>query len=97
MFMYHDASTALLLDLRRRLKAVVDVLHAITRDWITLARSLDHTAQWDGTLLLCRISIWQGEVVLVSGVEGLHRKFSDFIHKVVVHRREEAIRGWRTW
>ena len=30
-------------------------------------------------------------------VQGLHRRLSDFIHAVVVHRREEAIRGWRGW
>ena len=28
---------------------------------------------------------------------GLHRRLSDFIHAVVVHRREVAIRGWRSW
>ena len=31
MFMYHDASTAILLDLRRRFEAVVDVLNAMIR------------------------------------------------------------------
>ena len=30
-------------------------------------------------------------------VEGLHLRFSDFIHRAVVHRREEAVRGWRNW
>ena len=33
VFMYHDASTAVLLDLRRRFKAVGDVVHAMIRDW----------------------------------------------------------------
>ena len=27
----------------------------------------------------------------------VHRRLSDFIHHVVVHRRDEAIRGWRNW
>ena len=27
----------------------------------------------------------------------VHRRLSDFIHQVVVHRRDEAIRGWRNW
>ena len=27
----------------------------------------------------------------------VHRRPSDFIHQVVVHRRDEAIRGWRSW
>ena len=50
VFMYHDASTAVLLYLRRRFKAVVDVLHAMIRDEITLARSLELTAQRNGIL-----------------------------------------------
>ena len=28
-------------------------------------------------------------------VSGVHRRLSDFIHSVVVHRRDEAIREWR--
>ena len=28
---------------------------------------------------------------------GVHRRLCDFIHQVVVHRRDEAIRGWRNW
>ena len=35
VFMYHDASTAVLLDLRRRFKAVGDLFHALIRDGIT--------------------------------------------------------------
>ena len=30
-------------------------------------------------------------------VSGIHHRLSDFIHSVVVHRRDEAIRGWRNW
>ena len=52
VFMYHDASTALLFDLRRRLQAVVDVLNAMIRGGVTLARSIEFTAQWDGILPL---------------------------------------------
>ena len=28
---------------------------------------------------------------------GIHRRLSDFIHAVVVCRRDEAVRGWRNW
>ena len=28
---------------------------------------------------------------------GVHRRLCDFIHQVVVHRRDEAVRGWRNW
>ena len=30
-------------------------------------------------------------------VGDLHGRLSDFIHRVVVHRRDEAIRSWRGW
>ena len=30
-------------------------------------------------------------------VSDLRRRLSDFIHEVVVHRRNEAVRGWRNW
>ena len=50
-FMYRNFSAALLLDLKRRLKAVIDVLDAMIRDGISLARSaVELTAQWDGIL-----------------------------------------------
>ena len=56
---------------------------------------------WDQSLLLLgRIFIWSGAVVLVSvGVwwGDLHCRLSDFNHRIVVHRRDEAIRGWRNW
>ena len=30
-------------------------------------------------------------------VAGVHRRLCDFIHQIVVRRRDEAIRGWRNW
>ena len=30
-------------------------------------------------------------------VSGVHRRLCDFIHAIVVHRQDEAIRGWRNW
>ena len=50
VLMYHDASTDLLLDLRRWFEAVLNVLRAMIRDGITLARSFELAAQWDGIL-----------------------------------------------
>ena len=107
MFMYHDASIAVLLDLRRRFKAVVDVLHAVIRDGVTLARSLELTVQWDGILRIGPVFPLTmqdfdmarngGLGVWLQVVEGLHCRISDFIHGVVVHRMEEAIGGWRNW
>ena len=28
---------------------------------------------------------------------GVHWRLCDFIHQVVVHRRDEAVQGWRNW
>ena len=36
-----------------------------------------------------------GEFRLFGG--NLHCRFGDFVYEVVVHRRDEAIRGWRNW
>ena len=96
-----------LLDLRRRFKAVGDVLHAVTRGGVTLARSLELTVQWDGILRIGPVSpftvqdfemAWSGGLgEWLQVLEFLHRWLSDFIHGVVVHRREEAILEWRNW
>ena len=50
VFLYRDSSISPLLDMRRRFKAVVDVLDAMIRHGISLARSVELTAQWDKIL-----------------------------------------------
>ena len=75
----------------------------MTRDGFSLARSVELAAQWEGlfVLLLLRIFSWLGVVGGLGEcrrvVGDLHCRLSDFIHRVVVHRRVEAIRGWRNW
>ena len=105
MFLYRDSSIAPLLDLRRRFTVVMDVLGEIIRDGFTLARSLELTVQWDCIFRagpvhpvsdddFLRVQDkgfgWFDEVV-----EGLYCRLSEFIHRVVVLRRDEAIRSWR--
>ena len=103
-----DSSVAPLLDMRRRFKAVVDVLGAMIRSGISLSRD-----QWSwlfsgiGFLLLgrCILLLWM--IFLLIGVwtlvhffhaaSDVHRRLGDFIHQVVVHCRDEAIREWRRW
>ena len=48
--MYRDSSIAPLLDLRHQLKVVHDVLGEMVRNGFSLARSLEHAAQWDCVL-----------------------------------------------
>ena len=50
VFLYRDSSTAPLLDMRRRFKAVMDVLDAMIWYGVSLARSVELTAQWDRIL-----------------------------------------------
>ena len=49
-FLYRDSSIAPLLDMRRRFKAVMDVLDAMIRCGVSLSRSVELTAQWDRIL-----------------------------------------------
>ena len=93
--------------MRRRFRAVIDVLDSMISYGVTLARSVELTAQWNRILYIEPLH----PVVLddLHAVEGfglgdfcrvvgdLHRRLSNFIHSIVVHRRDEAIRVWRNW
>ena len=109
VFLYRDSSIAPLLDMRRRFKVVMDVLDAMIRCGVSLslARSVELTAQWDrilavGPLYLVTLDDLSAVQGLGIGdfhrvVSGIHHRFSDAIHAVAVHRRDEAIRVWRNW
>ena len=107
VFLHCDSSVAPLLDMRRRFKAVMDVLDAMIRFGVSLSRSVELTAQWDRILAIGpSYPVTLGYLSVVRDLEvgdfhrvvsGVHRRLSDFIHAVVVHRRDEAIRGWRNW
>ena len=45
--LFRDCSVALRVDLRRRLRAVLDVIAAIGRSGFTVSRGLELTRQWD--------------------------------------------------
>ena len=85
----------------------MDVLGAMIRHGASLSRSVELTAQWDGILNVMPLYPFTfGDVHAVEGsgpgdfhrvVSDVHCRLSDFIHGVVVHRRDEAIRGWRNW
>ena len=107
VFLYRDASIAHVLDMRRRIRAVMDVLGAMIRDGVSLARSVELSCQWEKILAIGPLHpVTFGDLGMVQGVgigefhriiSDLHRRLSDFIHEVVVHRRDEAVRGWRNW
>ena len=103
VFLYRDSSIAPILDMRRRFKAVMDVLDAMIRSGISLSRSVELTAQRDRILAigpLYLVTLYDLSVVRGVGVgefrrivSDVHRRLSDFIHAIVVPRRDEAIRG----
>ena len=107
VFLHRDASLAPLIDMRRRFKAVMDVLDAMIRSGIALSQSVELTAQWDEILAfgplhpvtLDDLSFDQGMGIgaFFHAASGIHRRLSDFIHAVVVCRRDEAVREWRNW
>ena len=71
---------------------------------VSLARSVELTAQWNRILAagpLYPVSF--GDLHAVDGlgfgdfhrvVSDVHHRLSDFIHEVVVHRRDEAVGEW---
>ena len=105
VFLYRDSSIAPLLDVGRRSKAAMSVLDAMVRYGISLARSVELTAQWDKILAVGPLyPVTLDDLGAVQGlgigeihrvVSDIHHRLSDFIHAVVVHRRDDAIRVWR--
>ena len=83
------------------------VLDAMIRYGVSLSRSVELAAQWDrilaaGPLYLVTLDDLSAVQGLGIGdfhrvVSDVHHRLSDFIHAVVVHRRDEAIREWRNW
>ena len=107
VFLYRDSSIAPLLDMRRRLKAVMELVDAMIRYGVSLSRSIELSAQWDKILSIgplfpvtlddFQVLVGVGLGDFYHGVCGIHRRLCDFIHSIVVHRRDEAIRSWRNW
>ena len=107
VFMHRDSSIAPLSDLRRRFQAVSDVLDGMSRTGVSLSRSQELTVQWERFLrigLICIVTQVDLQSVVDRGlgefrgvIEGLHGRVSDFISRVVYHRWDEAVRGWRSW
>ena len=103
--------SAPLLDLRRRLQRLSwDVLDAMIQFWYLFCSFwLNSLLSGTRSLLLdpCYPFTFDDDSMVLFGgwvlvnfimlVTGLHRRLSDFIHSVVVHRRDDAIRGWRNW
>ena len=103
VFLYRDLSVAPLLNMRRRFKVVMDLLGAMIRSGVSLSRSVELTIQWNQILALgpvfpvtlddLSVDCGLGIGAFFEVASDVHRRLSDFIHQVVIHRRDAAIQG----
>ena len=81
----------------------MDVLDSLIRNRVSLAGSVGLSVQWDSILRAGPVypvnvedfHAARGIGDFLRVTSDLHRGLSDFLHRVVVHRRDEAIRRWR--
>ena len=83
------------------------VLDGIFRNGLTLSRDLELGAQWGAIVSagpcgpLCSANLAVSPAVGLSSfgdhVRVLYDVVVDFLHKVVVSRKDVAVRGWRSW
>ena len=102
--LFKDSSVSRVIILRRRLGCVLSVLDGIFRNGLTLSRDLELSAQWDAVVSagpLCRANFAVSPAVGLASsgdhVRVLYDVVVDFLHKVVVSRRDVAVRSWRSW
>ena len=105
--LFRSYTSALVLALKRWLQIVAHLLNRITRYGFTLSRRLEHrnrescivsgdpvgVVEW-GLLVACLAAELDE---FVSRVDDPIVRITDFVHQVVVHRREFAVRGWTSW
>ena len=107
MSLYRDSSAAPVLDLRRKLKAVLDLLDAIIRCGASLTRAVELSHLWDCIVRLGplgSVSVEDYVAARTCGVgesrrlvAGLYDRVSAFIRGIVAHRRNVGITAWRSW
>ena len=105
--LFKDSSVSRVIILRRRLGCVLSVLHGIFRDGLTLSRDLELSTQWGAVVSagpcgpLCSANLAVSPAVGLSSfgdhVRVLYDVVVDFLHEVVVCRRDVAVRSWRSW
>ena len=102
-----DSSIAPLVDVRRRLRAVPDIIGSIGRSDFSVARGLGPTRQWDNIVGGGPMgTVTAEQLVEVSGlglagmeaaVGRMHQDLDKLLHCVVVQRKSKAVQGWRAW
>ena len=91
VFLYRDSSIAPLLVMRRRFEALMDILGAMIRYGVSLARSVELTLQWERILAagpLYPVTLHDFLAVRGLGLGDFHHVVSD------VHHRLSDFRLW---
>ena len=105
--LYRDSSAAPVLDLRRNLRAVLNLLDAIVRWGASLTRDVELSHLWDSVVRLGSLGsvhVQDYDVARVCGVgesrrlvAELHGRVSAFVRCLVAYRRSAGITAWRNW
>ena len=105
--LYRDSSAAPVLDLRRNLRAILDLLDSIIRSGASLAKDVQLLRLWDSVVRLGSIGsvhVQEYGAARVCGfaesrrlVAGLHGRVSAFVKGLVASRRSAGITAWRNW
>ena len=105
--LYRDSSAAPVLDLRRKLKAILDLLDAIIRCGASFTRAVELLHLWDcvmrlGPLGSIRVEEFSAARTCRVGesrrlVAELYGRVSSFLRRLVAHRRSVGIAAWRSW
>ena len=105
--LYRDASAAPLVDLRRRFRALLDVIIAIRCSGFSVSRGLELTRQWDAILGVGpKGTVTAGDLERASGLDladlevliaSMHLGLDEFLQAIVRSRKDKAVQGWKTW
>ena len=105
--LYRDSSAAPVLDLRRNLTAILDLLDSVVGSGASLARDVQLLRLWDSVVRLGSLGsvhVQEYDAARVCGVgesrrlvAELHGRVSAFVKGLVAYRRSAGITAWRNW
>ena len=105
--LYRDSSAAPVLDLRRNLRAILDLLDSSIRCGASLARDVQLVRLWDSVVRLGSIGSVRLEEYAAARICGvgesrrlvaeLYGRVSAFVKRLVAYRRSAGITAWRNW
>ena len=98
--LHRDSSAAPVLDLRRNLRAILDLLDSFVGWCASLARDVQLLHLWDSVVRQGSVHVQENDAARFCGV-GESRRFvgrvSAFVKGLVAYRRSAGIAAWRNW